>query len=203
MTVDPEDAPLDPAALRIQARLRRLILISGLTLGIGILAVLAAAIYRIMARPEAVPPVPAATLRAAASILPAGARLIAANADGSRIVLTYEHTGGTSLITVDPRNLAVTGRLDLFQNVGMIRRVLADDEKRCLETVVGERLEHLRRRDPRPVVESEDDFSILQEVVILEMLEAEPGTARRVDLDSARHRKRVGVRAFGGGRRSR
>lgn len=110
---DFDEAPLDAAQLRLQARLRRLILISGLTLGIGIFAVLAAIIYRIYAAPTAAPPAPAALARATASILPAGAKLIATSSDGYRIVLTYEHAGGTTLVTVDPRTLAVTGRLDL------------------------------------------------------------------------------------------
>jgi hypothetical protein len=114
MTTDPDETPLDPAALRTQARLRRLILISGLTLGFGIFAVLIAIVYRIATLPTAAAtPAPAATVRAAASILPAGARLVGTNADGTRIVLTYEHPGGTTVITIDPRSLAVTGRLDL------------------------------------------------------------------------------------------
>jgi hypothetical protein len=111
MAAHTDELPLDPAALRLQARLKRLILISGLTLGIGILAVLAAIVYRIAAIPTAAVPGPA--IHAAASILPAGARLVGTSSDGSRVVLTYEHAGGTTLITVDPRSLAVTGRLDL------------------------------------------------------------------------------------------
>jgi len=111
MAADPDETPLDPAALRLQARLRRLILISGLTLGIGILAVLVAIVYRIAAVPTAA--APGHAIHAAASILPAGARLVGTSSDGSRVVLTYEHSGGTTLITIDPRSLAVTGRLDL------------------------------------------------------------------------------------------
>jgi hypothetical protein len=113
MTDDLDETPLDPAALRLQARLRRLILTSGLTLGVGILAVLIAIVYRIATIPTAATPTPAAMVRATAGIVPAGARLVGTNADGSRIVLTYEHPGGTTLITIDPRSLAVTGRLDL------------------------------------------------------------------------------------------
>src|ERR1700736_1184732 len=112
MAADPDETPLDPAALRLHARLRRLILISGLTLGIGILAVFAAIVYRIAAGAPTVA-LRASAIHAAASILPAGARLVGTSSDGSRIVLTFEHTGGTTLITVDPRSLAVTGRLDL------------------------------------------------------------------------------------------
>ena len=45
---DDNDKPLDPAVLRVQARLRRLMLIAGLTLGLGIFAVFAAILYRIV-----------------------------------------------------------------------------------------------------------------------------------------------------------
>ena len=40
--LDDDDRPPDPAALRLQARLRRLMLISGLTLGLGLVAVFGA-----------------------------------------------------------------------------------------------------------------------------------------------------------------
>ena len=86
MVADPAETPLDPVALRVQARLRRLILISGLTLGIGIFAVLFAIVYRIAAIPTAAAPAAGATLRAAVSILPAGARLVGTNGDGNRLV---------------------------------------------------------------------------------------------------------------------
>ena len=116
MTADLDETPLDPAQLRLQARLRRLMLISAGTLGLGIFAVLIAIVYKIATIPAATAPAalaPGAVIRAAASILPAGAHLIGASADGSRIVLTYDTNGGTTLITVDPRSLAVIGRLDL------------------------------------------------------------------------------------------
>jgi hypothetical protein len=116
MTADLDETPLDPAQLRLQARLRRLVLISGGTLGLGIFAVLIAIVYRVGMIPAAAVPataVPGAPVRAAATILPAGARLVGTTADGNRIVLTYEVNGGTTVITVDPRSLAVTGRLDL------------------------------------------------------------------------------------------
>ena len=114
MTADLDETPLDPAQLRLQARLRRLLLISGGTLALGILAVLIAVAYKVTAIPSASAPVAgAAPIRAAASILPSGARLIGSTGDGNRIVLTYEANGGTTVITVDPRSLAVTGRLDL------------------------------------------------------------------------------------------
>lgn len=180
---DEEEKPLDPAMARVQAKLQRLMLIAGLTLGIGILAVFLAIIYRITAaddktpvaaaetaqeaiaeeppaepleqpvadgsgdaaqqdasagmrtpdepaasEPALLPPVavgpphaevgsvvpgtPAAVLAVEASI-PADARLIASTVAGGRIVLTYDHFGGTIVIVVDPDTLQVVGRLDL------------------------------------------------------------------------------------------
>ncbi len=91
-------------------------LISAATLGAGILALIIAIAYRVATIPAAAVPQassPGAPIRAATALLPPGARLVGTSADGSRIVLTYEATGGTTLITVDPRSLAVTGRLDL------------------------------------------------------------------------------------------
>jgi len=68
MTADLDETPLDPAQLRLQARLRRLLLISGGTLALGILAVLIAVAYKVTAIPSASAPVAgAAPIRAAAS----------------------------------------------------------------------------------------------------------------------------------------
>ena len=52
---DEEEKPLDPAVARVQAKLQRLMLIAGLTLGIGILAVFLAIIYRITAADDKTP----------------------------------------------------------------------------------------------------------------------------------------------------
>ena len=106
----PEPSP-EQAALF--ARVRRMMLIAGLTTAVAVGAVLIAIVYRIATIPTTALPVPGALVRAATSILPAGARLVGTSSDAGRIVLTYEHAGGTTLITVDPRNLAITGRLDL------------------------------------------------------------------------------------------
>ena len=45
---DDDEKPLDPAMLRVQAKMRRLMLIAGLTLGLGILVVFAAILYKIV-----------------------------------------------------------------------------------------------------------------------------------------------------------
>ena len=106
-----DEKPLDPAILRVQARLRRLMLIAALTLGLGIATVLAAVVYRIT-RSDNSPPATAAG-PAISAVLPAGARLVSSNLSGERIVLTYEHAGGTTVIVVNARTLVATGRLDL------------------------------------------------------------------------------------------
>jgi hypothetical protein len=52
---DEEEKPLDSAMARVQAKLQRLMLIAGLTLGVGILAVFLAIIYRIVAADDKAP----------------------------------------------------------------------------------------------------------------------------------------------------
>ena len=136
---DEEEKPLDPAMARVQARLQRLMLIAGLTLAVGILAVFVAIIYRLTAaddnapvaadEPASLPPVAvkppadaeagsvapgtAEAMLAVETSIPADARLIASTVAGGRIVLTYDHFGGTIVIVVDPDTLQVVGRLDL------------------------------------------------------------------------------------------
>jgi uncharacterized protein (TIGR02246 family) len=51
-----DDKPLDPAVAAVEKRVRRLMLIAGLTLGLGIFAVLAAILYRIATLDSTSPP---------------------------------------------------------------------------------------------------------------------------------------------------
>src|SRR5262249_51726516 len=75
------------------------------------------------------------------------------------------------------------GRDRLFGDLRMPAGVPTDLEEGCFQAFVGQRLENgLRVARPRTVVEGQDDFFITQEVILLEMLEAEAGTAGRVDL---------------------
>ena len=72
--------------------------------------------------------------------------------------------------------------------------MLADLEERCLETIVGECPEHGGRvLGPRAVVEGQHHFAGAQEIVLLEMLEAEARPAGRVDLDDARKAHATGL----------
>ena len=140
---DTDEKPLDPAVARVQARLQRLMLIAGLTLGVGILAVFLAIIYRITtsndkppdasvaevvaaptlgrvsgedagpSQPGSVPPRTGEAMLAVEATIPADARLVASTVAGGRIVLTYEHFAGTIVIIVDPETLQIAGKLDL------------------------------------------------------------------------------------------
>ena len=86
----------------------------------------------------------------------------------------------------------------------MPSRVLADFEEGRFQTFVGQRLEHCRGTGPRTVVEGQNDFLVVEEIVLLEMLEAESGAAGGVDLDNPREAHATGALALwdgAGGRR--
>ena len=97
----------------------------------------------------------------------------------------------------------VAGRGHLLENFRMIGGVLADREEHRLGAFVRQRLEHGRRIDrPRTVIEGQHDFLVGQKIELLEMLEAETGSARGVDLDDAADAERIGIGASGLGLRS-
>ena len=80
---DEDEKPLDPAVQRVEVRVRRLILIAGLTLGLGIFAVFAAILYRIATYDATSPTVTAASVADEAAEAEAAVRsaLAAWNAD--------------------------------------------------------------------------------------------------------------------------
>ena len=80
---DDDEKPLDPAVQRVEARVRRLILIAGLTLGLGIFAVFAAILYRIATYDATSPAAPATSVADEAGEAEAAVRsaLAAWNAD--------------------------------------------------------------------------------------------------------------------------
>jgi hypothetical protein len=114
LSLDDDEKPLDPTLVRVQARLRRLMLISLSTLAIGIFAVFAAILYRIVsADSSAVPDGAVVRVPAAALGLPADAHLVGTALDGDRISYTYETGGGVLTLIVDARSGAVVGRVAL------------------------------------------------------------------------------------------
>jgi hypothetical protein len=112
-----DDKPLDPAVLQVQQRIRRLMLISGLTLGLGILAVFMAVLYRIFTYGGAATPVPVVegaaipTVTRSALGLATDARLVSSSLDGDRVALTFADDGGSTIIVFDTDRMAVVSRL--------------------------------------------------------------------------------------------
>ncbi|HUG61411.1 MAG TPA: DUF6476 family protein [Methylomirabilota bacterium] len=96
------EPPLDPAMERVQAKLRRLLLVSAGTLGVGFLAVVFAVIYRVSnldSRSDGAP------WRSTVEI-PIGSTLVATDVDGDRLAVTVDEAGGRRVLVFD----LVTGR---------------------------------------------------------------------------------------------
>ncbi len=89
------EPPLDPAMERIQAKLRRLILFSGSTLGIGVLAVLFAVLFRVTRDDDG-----GAQFRATVEI-PAGATLVSTDVAGDRLAVTVDEAGSRRVLLFD------------------------------------------------------------------------------------------------------
>jgi hypothetical protein len=100
-----DEKPLDPAAAGIVAKVRWLMLISGVTTLVAIAAVIGVIGYRVfrsegsLARPDVT------------AMLPKGARVVAIAAAQDRIVVTVELSGALEARIFDLRTLAPAGRL--------------------------------------------------------------------------------------------
>jgi len=97
-------APLDPAAARIVAKVRWLMLIAGATTLLAIAAVIGVIGYRVFkAEGSASADVTA--------LLPRGARVIATAVAEDRIAVTLDVGGAIEIRTFDAKTLKPTGRL--------------------------------------------------------------------------------------------
>jgi hypothetical protein len=101
-TAIPEPTP-EQAALF--ARVRRMMLIAGLTTALAIAAVLIAIGYRLF-RSEG-----SAMTGDVTAVLPKGARIVSTAVAGDRLVVTLDIGGTTEIHTFDARTLKPTGRL--------------------------------------------------------------------------------------------
>jgi hypothetical protein len=100
-----DDEPLSPAQAQIVARVRWLMLISGMATVLGIAVVVTVIGYRVF-RTEGRPgPVEAKTL------LPKGARLMSISVAGDRIVATVDIGGTIEVRTYDAKTLSPEGKL--------------------------------------------------------------------------------------------
>jgi hypothetical protein len=101
-TVVPEPTP-EQAALF--ARVRRMMLIAGLTTALAVAAVLIAIGYRLF-RSEG-----SAAATDVTATLPKGARIVATGTAGDRLVVTLDVGGMTEIRTFDAHTLRPTGQL--------------------------------------------------------------------------------------------
>jgi hypothetical protein len=101
-TVAPEPTP-EQAALF--ARVRRLMLIVGLTTALAVAAVLIAIGYRLFHIEGS------AVATDIAATLPKGARIVATGVAGDRLVVTLDIGGATEIRTFDAHTLKAAGRL--------------------------------------------------------------------------------------------
>jgi hypothetical protein len=105
--VTPDQEGLDPAAAKMIAKIRRLMLISGLFTIVGVAAVLVVIGYRVW-RNEGRAPMAAADVTAS---LPAGSRIVGTTIGDGRILVTVELGGRTELHVFDSTSLQPRGRI--------------------------------------------------------------------------------------------
>lgn len=103
----PADALPEPTAEQAAmiARVRRMMLIAGLTTALGVGALLIVIGYRLF-RSEG-----SAVTTAATATLPKGAKIIATGAMGDRILVTLDIGGRTEIRTFDAKTLKPAGTL--------------------------------------------------------------------------------------------
>jgi hypothetical protein len=97
-------APLDPAAARMVAKVRWLMLISGATTLLAIAAVIGVIGYRVFKAEGSAP-------AEVTALLPKGARVIATAVAEDRIAVTLDVGGTIEIRTFDAKTLKPTGRL--------------------------------------------------------------------------------------------
>src|SRR3978361_206380 len=105
MTDQPVAPEPTPEQAALFARVRRLMLIAGLTTALAVAAVLVAIGYRLF-RAEG----SAVAIDITAS-LPKGARIVSTGIAGDRLVVTMDIAGATEIRTFDAHTLKATGKL--------------------------------------------------------------------------------------------
>jgi hypothetical protein len=100
-----DEKPLDPAAASIVAKVRWLMIISGVTTLVAIVAVTGVIGYRVFRNEGSL------ARTDVTAMLPKGARVVAISAAGERVVVTIEIAGALEARTYDLKTLAPTGSL--------------------------------------------------------------------------------------------
>jgi hypothetical protein len=101
-----DEQPLDPAAARIVAKVRWLMLIAGATTLLAVAAVIGVIGYRVFKLEGSSVAFPDVT-----ALLPKGARIVATAVAQDHIAVTLDIGGATEIRTFDARTLRPTGRL--------------------------------------------------------------------------------------------
>ena len=101
-TIVPEPTP-EQAALF--ARVRRMMLIAGLTTAVAVAAVLIAIGYRLFRSGESAP------LTDTTAMLPKGARIVSTGVAGDRLIVTLDLAGIVEIRSFDAKTLKPAGRL--------------------------------------------------------------------------------------------
>jgi hypothetical protein len=102
---EPDAPEPTPEQAALFARVRRLMLIAGLTTALAVAAVIVAIGYRLF-RTEG-----SAVASDTTATLPKGARIVSTAVAGDRLVVTLDRGGAVEIRTFDARTLKPTGRL--------------------------------------------------------------------------------------------
>ena len=99
-----DDQPLSPAQARIVARVRWLMLISGIATVLGIAVVIGVIGYRVFRGGGSAP-------LETTALLPKGARITSTTVAGDRVIVVVDVAGATEIRAFDARTLQPAGRL--------------------------------------------------------------------------------------------
>jgi len=105
MTAEPVAPEPTPEQAALFARVRRMMLIAGLTTALAVAAVLIAVGYRLFRSGES------AALTDTTAMLPKGARILSTAVAGDRLVVTLDIGGTVEIRTFDARTLKPAGKL--------------------------------------------------------------------------------------------
>jgi hypothetical protein len=105
MTDEPVAPEPTPEQAALFARVRRMMLIAGLTTALAVAAVLVAIGYRLFRSGEST------VATDTTAVLPKGARILSTGTAGDRLVVTLELAGAIEIRTFDAKTLKPAGRL--------------------------------------------------------------------------------------------
>ncbi len=108
---DPAEKPLDPAVVRVQQRLQRLMLWSRGIMLVGFAALFGVIFYKFYWIRQT--PAVTATPVSASLAMPEGGHVVASRLDGNRLLLTIDGAKGSTVLVLDADTLQVLRRLEL------------------------------------------------------------------------------------------